>query len=405
MKSSSYHLETSAVLTLLGIILLFSLSILATVWAPNMLDPSWVEPSSYFQKQMYEVADPHIYLSRKNGSLDYVQHLKEGFTLLAFRETDTLRILAPIELEHYVTRLGDQQLKLTSHILLLRCAENEEADRLRKTLYKRWKKNNIAWKERGIEPPNYTIMELYDPKVEEVFSLLHVEGILDGYVDSQFLLLNDPQYDYQKNPGLLYVNNPVEYRVERLEGDRFIYSSTGEKIKDTKELTGDDLQFYSRKDLIAMGERIFAYEGCWYCHTDQSRTLIQDSVVNGTESFAAPPSSGNEYIYQNTTFPGTRRIGPDLARVGVKRPSRDWHRSHFWQPRTESPGTVMPSFRHFFDSSSEGVVPNIQFEAIFQYLMTKGTRITSPSQAWWLGKDPLCTTEIIEKKRRQDDAI
>ena len=151
-----------------------------------------------------------------------------------------------------------------------------------------------------------------------------------------------------------------------------------------------------------MGEHIFAIEGCWYCHTDQSRTLIQDSVLNGGASFAAPPSSGNEYIYQKITFPGTRRIGPDLSRVGVKRPSRDWHKGHFWQPRTPSPGSIMPSFRHFFDDDPRGQaattvgIPNYRFEAIFQYLMTKGTRITPPTQAWWLGLDPLNTTEIIE---------
>ena len=66
----------------------------------------------------------------------------------------------------------------------------------------------------------------------------------------------------------------------------------------------------------------------------------------------------------------------------------------------------MPSFRHFFDEDPRGTsknligIPNYRFEAIYQYLMTKGTRITPPNQAWWLGRDPVKTIEIIEGKRK-----
>ena len=66
----------------------------------------------------------------------------------------------------------------------------------------------------------------------------------------------------------------------------------------------------------------------------------------------------------------------------------------------------MPSFRHFFDDDPRGTskspygIPNYKFEAVYQYLMTKGTRITAPTQAWWIGKDPIQTTQIIEGKKR-----
>ncbi len=164
--------------------------------------------------------------------------------------------------------------------------------------------------------------------------------------------------------------------------------------------------FMSRKELIQLGETIYAHEGCWYCHTDPTRTLVQAPGLNGSDSYPAPPSSPNEYIYNSITFPGTHRIGPDISRVGVKRPSRDWHRSHFWAPKTASQGSIMPAFQHFFDNDPRGTsgrmtgIPNYKFEAMFQYLMTKGTRITPPTQAWWLGKDPINTIEIIEGERR-----
>jgi len=132
---------------------------------------------------------------------------------------------------------------------------------------------------------------------------------------------------------------------------------------------------------------------------------VQDVVLNGSDSYPAPPSSANEYIYQKITFPGTRRIGPDISRTGVKRPSRDWHKGHFWSPQSASKGSIMPAFRHFFDNDPRGTghnqmgIPNYKFEAIYQYLMTKGTRIFPPTQAWWLGKDPIQTLEIIEGRK------
>jgi cytochrome c oxidase cbb3-type subunit 2 len=414
-KSRTPRVEKSAIFMMVGIFLLFLSSILATVLAPNMLDPSWIQASSHFQVQMYEVSDPNTYIARAvpgTPALDYVQHLKDGYSLLAFQDSETTRIMAPAELEQYITRLGDQELKLTSRLLLLRRPTVESqpaAEELRLKLQKQWEEKNPNWKERKIPLVDYTIYELYDPKAKEVFALRYSESLLDHYAGKAFVILGGPKQPWHKDPGVIYTLNPREYRIRRStmgEVVNFRFDPTGEPIKDVTELTGPELGFRSRKDLIALGEQIYAAEGCYYCHTDQSRTLIQDCVLNGSESFAAPPSSGNEYIYQVVTYPGTRRIGPDIARVGVKRPSRDWHKGHFWQPRTDSPGTVMPSFRHFFDDDPRGQaknqigIPNYRFEAIFQYLMTKGTRITAPTEAWWLGKDPLHTTEIIEGRRK-----
>ncbi len=209
--------------------------------------------------------------------------------------------------------------------------------------------------------------------------------------------------------GVVYVSNPREYRVTyfkfaNAEGWKYD-PENGKPVLSIEELKHHALGFRSRKELIQFGEHLYAIEGCWYCHTDQTRTLIQDVTLNGSDSYPAPPSSANEYIYQKITFAGTRRIGPDLSRVGVKRPSRDWHQSHFWSPKTASKGSIMPAMQHLFDYDPRGTgertsrIPNYKFEALFQYLMTKGTRITPPTQAWWLGKDPVMTIEIIEGRK------
>ena len=110
-----HSLDLSAVLTFIGIVLLFSASVIVVLIAPNFVDSTWTQPTSSYQVQMYEVSDPHFYISSAGShgkELQYVNHLKKGRALLAFRETSTVKIEAPLELEKYVTRASDPQLKL-----------------------------------------------------------------------------------------------------------------------------------------------------------------------------------------------------------------------------------------------------------------------------------------------------
>ncbi len=400
-----HKIEKSAWLTIFGIILLFSSAVFITLIAPRYVDPSWTEPTSPYQVQMYTISDPNFYISSgssKGLELEYVYHVKRDFSLLAFDESETFRILAPPELEKYVTRYKEPKLKLTSQLLLLRPPQDKEAETaMRQTLQKEWEEKRSE----ETSLPRFTILELFDPQEEQAFALATTEGVLESWVDKDFVILEEtPKQAYHQAPGVIYIKNPEEYRVSTFEGG-WVFDPEGQSINTLSELKGPPFSFRSREELIKEGEHIYAIEGCWYCHTDQTRTVIQDLVLNGSDSYPAPPSTGNEYIFQKITFPGTRRIGPDLSRVGVKRPSRDWHKSHFWSPKTESKGSIMPAMRHFFDEDPSGKtpganvsIPNHKFEAVFQYLMTKGTRITPPTEAWWLGKDPVKTKLVIEGK-------
>lgn len=403
-KKGLHRLEWSAVLTVIGVIVLFSSAIAVTLIAPEFIDPSWKQASSTYQVQMYEVSDPNVYVSTSNPGgwgLQYVYHLQEGFTVHAYQESEIVRIFAPEELEKYVTRKGNRNRILTTRVLLLRPAQN--AQDYQKTLQEAWKAEQS---EEGI-PPHFEILELFDPQKPEAFAITETDGVIENWVDENFTILDKPP-PYTTEKGVIYVNNPKEYRISSrnyLGSPYWIYDENGEPIKDLSELKEGKLRFLSRQALIRLGEDIYRVEGCWYCHTDQTRTLVQDTVLNGSADYPAPPSSANEYIYQRVTFPGTRRIGPDLSRVGIKRPHRDWHMSHFWSPSSESKGSIMPSFGHFFDDDPAGTfaspysIPNYKFEAIFQYLMTKGTRITPPNSAWWLGLDPIQTIDIIEGRK------
>lgn len=411
-----HRLDRSTAWLVIGVILLFSTAIIVVLIAPRFVDSTWTSPSSPYQVQMYEIADPNFYMSSAStggNELQYVNHLKQDFTLLSFKESENLRLIAPPELEKFITRHQDPQLKLTSRLLLLRPPENEmhdQAEKLRLQLEQEWDSKHAEIPKKKLRRMNYQILELYDPQVKEAFALDLSGGILQDWVDENFIILDENvKQPYHQEYGVVYVQNPREFRIIPMrfgDQERWRYDQQGRPVKDLAELKSPNLGFYSREELIRLGEHIYAIEGCWYCHTDQTRTLIEDVVLNGSDSYPAPPSSANEYIYQKITFPGTRRIGPDLSRTGVKRPSRDWHKAHFWAPKTASAGSIMPAFQHFFDNDPRGTgksvigIPNYRFEAIYQYMMTKGTRITPPTQAWWLGKDPIKTKEIIEGQRR-----
>jgi cytochrome c oxidase cbb3-type subunit II len=408
-------LDKSALLTVIGIVILFSSAIIVTLITPGLIDPSWTEPSSDYQVQMYEVADPHTYISvtvRGETTLEVVNHLKNNYTLLAFSEDENKKIVSNEELEKYITPYGEKEVKLTSRLLLLRKPTGEMLDlaaKKRNLLKAQWEIDTHAWEEGGGKAPYFEILELYDPKKEEVFSIARSDGVTENWIDKEFHFIDSEiKQGFHKESGVVYIRNPEEYLIsETYFGDHatWQYDENGRPVVSLEELTGHNLGFISRKELINLGEKIVAWNGCWYCHTEQTRTLIQDTVLNGSDSFPAPPSSANEYIYQDITFMGTRRIGPDLSRSGVKRPSRDWNKSHFWSPKTASPGSIMPAFRFFFDDDPRGTkkteiaVPNYKFEAVYQWLMTKGTRITAPTEAWWIGKDPVRTIDIIEGKK------
>lgn len=392
------RIEKSAILTILGILLLFSSAVLVTLIAPRFVDPSWTTPTTSYQVQMYEVVDPNFYISSSTGGEPFsVYHLINDFTLLSFQESDLIKIIAPKDLEKYVSYLHDDTIKLTSKLMLLKKAKPEKIQE--------WKQSHPEHKEHA------EFYELYVPENEkEAFALAPSDSTIENWIDAHFEIMDDqPKAKYHQDKGVIYVKNPKSFRITvQQSGEKkfWKYSVDGKEIASLEELQEHPLGFISRKELIRKGEEIYAIEGCWYCHSDQTRTLIQDVVANGSDSYPAPPSTANEYIYQNVTFMSTRRIGPDLSRVGIKRPSRDWHKAHFWNPKTASAGSLMPAFRHFFDADPRGTsfqnigIPNYKFEAIFQYMMTKGTRITPPTESWWNGLDPVQTKEIIEGRKK-----
>ena len=92
------------------------------------------------------------------------------------------------------------------------------------------------------------------------------------------------------------------------------------------------------------GRQIYIKEGCNNCHSQLIRPFKSETDRYGDYS------KSEEYVYDRPFLWGSRRIGPDLHRVGLIR-STDWHEAHFLNAQSTSPGSVMPNFTWFFENS------------------------------------------------------
>jgi len=91
--------------------------------------------------------------------------------------------------------------------------------------------------------------------------------------------------------------------------------------------------------LELVGQNIYIREGCYNCHSQQIRPLRDEVERYGHYSLAA------ESMYDHPFQWGSKRTGPDLARVGGKY-SDAWHVDHMINPRGLVPGSIMPGYAH-----------------------------------------------------------
>jgi len=101
--------------------------------------------------------------------------------------------------------------------------------------------------------------------------------------------------------------------------------------------------------LERLGRAVYQREGCWYCHSQYVRPVADEDQRWG------PVSQVGEYAHDWPHLLSTRRIGPDLTRVGLKY-SDHWHYAHHWSPTTVVPDSIMPDFRWLFRTVAVRVV-------------------------------------------------
>lgn len=95
------------------------------------------------------------------------------------------------------------------------------------------------------------------------------------------------------------------------------------------------------------GRDVYVREGCYNCHSQQIRPFRSETERYG------PYSVAGEFVYDRPFQFGSKRTGPDLARVG-KRYSDDWHQIHLINPQELVPDSNMPSYRWLEHATVDG---------------------------------------------------
>ncbi len=127
----------------------------------------------------------------------------------------------------------------------------------------------------------------------------------------------------------------------------FFLKQTTEPITGLKPLSALELE----------GRDIYIREGCHTCHSQMIRPFRAETERYGHYSVAG------ESVYEHPFLWGSKRTGPDLARVGG-RYSDDWHRVHLYNPRDVVPESNMPPFPWLFEDEVDGTLTGRKMAAL-----------------------------------------
>ena len=117
----------------------------------------------------------------------------------------------------------------------------------------------------------------------------------------------------------------------------------------------DGLEPYTALQLE--GRDIYIREGCVQCHSQMIRPFRAETERYGHYSVAG------ESVYEHPFLWGSKRTGPDLARVGG-RYSDDWHRAHLYNPRNVVPESKMPAYPWLVENKLDGKDTVAKIEAM-----------------------------------------
>mgnify|MGYP001277922697 CR=1 FL=1 len=135
----------------------------------------------------------------------------------------------------------------------------------------------------------------------------------------------------------------------------FFHKEVNEPVEGLEPLSALELE----------GRDIYIREGCHVCHTQQIRPFRAETERYGHYSVAG------EFVYDRPFLWGSKRTGPDLARVGG-RYSDDWHRAHLIRPQDVVPESKMPAFPWL----QEGVLDGKHTARKMEVLRTLGVPYT-----------------------------
>ena len=139
---------------------------------------------------------------------------------------------------------------------------------------------------------------------------------------------------------LFYLKGTMEHNSH----PEIVWQEAGQKpISEWK--AGDGVRPYTALELA--GRDVYRREGCYVCHSQMIRPFRDEKERYGHYSLAS------ESMFDHPFQWGSKRTGPDMARVGGKY-SDEWHRKHLRAPRSVVPESVMPNYPWLQDAAVDG---------------------------------------------------
>lgn len=146
---------------------------------------------------------------------------------------------------------------------------------------------------------------------------------------------------------------------------------------------------------IDRGRGVYVQNGCVYCHSQQisARNFRSDQA----RGWGARRTVASDYRNDRVGLFGTMRTGPDLANIGSRNPSAQWHYVHLYNPQTTSKGSNMPPFSFLFERRKAGatptsdaiplgngdeIVPTPEARALVTYLLSLKHDLGEPAEAF-----------------------
>lgn len=109
--------------------------------------------------------------------------------------------------------------------------------------------------------------------------------------------------------------------------------------------------------LELQGRDIYVREGCYTCHSQMVRPFRSEVARYGEYSKAG------EFVYDHPFQWGSKRTGPDLARIGGKYPD-SWHFNHMYEPTSMSPGSIMPNYQWLMKNTIDTAITPAKIRAM-----------------------------------------
>jgi len=149
---------------------------------------------------------------------------------------------------------------------------------------------------------------------------------------------------------LFYLDDTMEHNARP---EIVWQAKDGQTLDDWKP--GDGIRPYTALELA--GRDVYLREGCYLCHSQMIRPFRDEKERYGHYSLAS------ESIYDHPFQWGSKRTGPDLARVGGKY-SDEWHIQHLIAPRSVVPESVMPNYPWLQDHVLDGAGITARMQAM-----------------------------------------